>query len=109
MMSEFANVKLPRKNKEEKYDMCKAVQDLMEDGRIEGRIEGRKEGREEGRIRGIVRIIIKKVEKNKDIDTIAEAIEEDVEYIRPIYDVIVANPKMDESEVVKILQKKKII
>ena len=36
--------------------MCKALADMIEDGRIEGRIEGREEGRiegrEEGRIKG---------------------------------------------------------
>ena len=32
--------------------MCKAITDLIEDGRIEGREEGRIEGREEGRKEG---------------------------------------------------------
>ena len=34
-------------------NMCKAIRDLVEDGRNEGRLEGRKEGRKEGRNEGI--------------------------------------------------------
>lgn len=34
--------------KEVEWDMCQAIRDLVEDGRIEGRKEGRREGRKEG-------------------------------------------------------------
>ena len=37
-----------RYRKEEKYNMCQALQEMMEDSRQEGREEGRKEGRKEG-------------------------------------------------------------
>ena len=33
--------------------MCKALEDLKEEGRVEGRIQGREEGREEGRVEGL--------------------------------------------------------
>ncbi|MCM1244063.1 MAG: hypothetical protein NC293_00280, partial [Roseburia sp.] len=33
---------------EEGFDMCLAIQEMIEDGRMEGRREGRQEGREEG-------------------------------------------------------------
>lgn len=36
MMREFANFKLPRKNKEGKYNMCKAIMEIQEEGIKEG-------------------------------------------------------------------------
>ncbi|QFJ53757.1 hypothetical protein FXF36_02160 [Pseudobutyrivibrio xylanivorans] len=39
LMSEFASLELPKKNKEGEYDMCKAVEELKEEGREEGRVE----------------------------------------------------------------------
>lgn len=39
--------------KEEEVNMCKALEDLKEEGRKEGRKEGREEGRKEGRQAGI--------------------------------------------------------
>ena len=39
--------------KEEEVNMCKALEDLKEEGREEGRKEGREEGRKEGRQAGI--------------------------------------------------------
>ena len=38
--------------KEEEYNMCQALEELMEDNRNEGRREGRNEGRREGRNEG---------------------------------------------------------
>ena len=37
---------------EEEYNMCQALEELMEDNRNEGRREGRNEGRNEGRAEG---------------------------------------------------------
>ena len=37
---------------EEEYNMCQALEELMEDNRNEGRREGRNEGRNEGRREG---------------------------------------------------------
>ncbi len=39
MMRDFANVRLPNKDKEGNYDMCKAVIDLTNKGRAEGQTE----------------------------------------------------------------------
>lgn len=36
MMREFANIKLPRKNKEGKYNMCKAIMEIQEEGIKQG-------------------------------------------------------------------------
>ena len=43
----------------------------------------------EGRLELLISQIIKKVKKGKTVDTIASETEEDVEYIKPLYDVIV--------------------
>ena len=45
LISDFASVSLPRVNKEGDFDMCKAVMELEQKGRLEGREEGREEGR----------------------------------------------------------------
>ena len=39
-MSEFTDINLPKKNKEGDYNMCKAVEELKAEGRLEGRAEG---------------------------------------------------------------------
>ena len=52
LMRDFANVKLPNKDKEGNYNMCKAVIDLTNKGRAEGIKEGKKEGKIEGKIEG---------------------------------------------------------
>ena len=43
MMRDFANVRLPNKDKEGNYNMCKAVIDLTNKGRVEGIKEGQTE------------------------------------------------------------------
>ena len=47
LMRDFANVKLPNKDKEGNYNMCKAVIDLTNKGRAEGIKEGKIEGQTE--------------------------------------------------------------
>ncbi len=53
MMRDYASVKLPNKDKEGNYDMCKAVIDLTNKGRAEGITLGRAEGISLGRAEGI--------------------------------------------------------
>ncbi len=40
LMSEFADIRLPKKNKEGEYNMCKAVEEIKAEGKAEGRAEG---------------------------------------------------------------------
>ena len=49
---ELKVVKLKYQNAEGEVNMCKAIQEMIEDGREEGRCEGRREGRQEGRHEG---------------------------------------------------------
>ena len=51
----------------------------------------------------LINQIIKKVNKEKALDVIADELEEDVETIRPIYDVVVANPGKNAEEIYDIL------
>lgn len=68
-------------------------------------IEYQKQGIERGEQIKIINLIIKKVNKNKDLDIIADEIEEDVEIIRPIYDIVIANPEKNLEEIYDIIHK----
>jgi predicted transposase YdaD len=63
---------------------------LLKKGRYEGRQEGRREGRQEGRREGgeikLFELIKKKLAKGKDIDTIADELEESVEEVKRLMD-----------------------
>lgn len=62
---------------------------LYEDGVAAGIEEGREEGREEGVKLGdrwrMVTLVCKKMKKNKELEEIAEDLEEEVEALQPIY------------------------
>lgn len=68
-------------------------------------IEYQKQGIERGEQIKIIGQIIKKIDKNKDLDIIADEIEEDVEIIRPIYDAVIANPGKNSEEIFDIIHK----
>ena len=60
VVANYANAKELKIVKEQyrkagKVDMCKAIKEMIEDGKSEGKNEGRIEGRNEGRIEGIIR------------------------------------------------------
>lgn len=48
LMSEFADISLPRKDKGGEYNMCKAVEQIKAEGKVEGKAEGKAEGKVEG-------------------------------------------------------------
>ena len=56
IVTKYANAKELVSKEEYKgeggHNVCKAIQDLMEDSRLEGREEGRHEGRQEGLLEG---------------------------------------------------------
>ena len=56
----------------EQMSMCKALEDLYNDGRLEGRLEG------------LTELIAKKLAKGKSIEEIADALEESVDTIESI-------------------------
>ena len=82
-----------------------------EDGKAAGRSEGRSEGMSEGISRGraegrsegsrvkLISLIIKKIQRGKDILSIADAVEEPVEVIQPIYDAVLSAPGADADQI----------
>ena len=66
-----------------------------EDGKAEGKVEGRTEG---SRIK-LISLITKKIQRGKDILFIADAVEEPVEVVRPIYEAIMAAPGADVGQI----------
>ena len=69
---------------EDVVNMCNGLKELLEDKRILGREEGIKEGKDEL----LNSLVWKKLRKNLSLDEIADALEEDVEVIRPIYEKV---------------------
>lgn len=74
------------KRKEEKgeYNMCKALDDLYQEGIETGYARGHSEGRNEGRVEQLASLVKKKLEKNMSVDEIAEILEEDVDTIKEL-------------------------
>ena len=62
-------------------DMCKALEEIYEDGKADGKEEGLKEGKKEGKIEVLKEKIFKKLQKGKSLETIAEELEESVETV----------------------------
>ena len=60
-------------------DMCKALTELIADGKQEGREEGREEGKQLGK-----ELVVKKVKKGLSVSEIADVLEEDEETIGKI-------------------------
>ena len=78
-----------------------------EDGKAVGRAEGMSEGLSKGRTVGIsegsrvklISLVIKKIQRGKDILSIADAVEEPVEVIRPIYEAVLSAPEADVGQI----------
>ena len=78
--------------------------EMKEEGRALGKEEGRQEGREEGETRKLISQIKKKLFSGKDIEQIAEEVEETVDTIQPIVDILTEHPEYDEDEVYERLR-----
>lgn len=70
------------------YDMCRALQEWLEEERAAGRQKGLREGRQEGRQEGellcLIGLTMKKKEKGMSTKEIAELLEEDEKFIQKI-------------------------
>ena len=53
---------------EEEFEMCQAIDELIEDGRTEGREEGKEEGRKEGRAEAVLDLL-------RTLGTVAEELQ----------------------------------
>ena len=66
---------------------------------LRGEKRGEKLGKKLGERRTLISQIIKKIQRGKDILSIADAIEEPVERIRPIYEAVLAAPGADVGQI----------
>lgn len=60
----------------------------MENAKREWYNDGVEEGRAEGAVHYLTASVVKKVQKDKNLEQIAEELEESVEDIQPIYDIV---------------------
>ena len=65
----------------------------------DGKSDGKSEGRTEGSRINLISLIIKKIQRGKDILSIADAVDEPVEVIRPIYEAVLATPGADVGQI----------
>ena len=65
----------------------------------DGKSDGKSEGRTEGSRINLISLIIKKIQRGKDILSIADAVEEPVEVIQPIYEAVLAAPGADAEQI----------
>ncbi len=80
------------------YDEQEEREYQRKEGREEGRAEGREEGRTEGYNLKLLSLIQKKYAKGKPLTQIADEVEEDIESIRPLYDLVLKNPDKTPEE-----------
>ena len=73
--------------------------------REKGREEGRKEGIVEGSLIEQIEMIIKKIKKDRELPEIADAMEKDVEEVRPIWEAVkAAAPEYDTEKILRVLR-----
>lgn len=84
-------------------NMCKAIDDMIEDGRSEGREEGRITGKAEGEYQKLISLVQKKVVKNMTPEEIADLFEEDLNIVQNIYKAIVEHPEFTTVEIYEVL------
>jgi hypothetical protein len=94
-------VKVLEKNKTGgEVNMCKALEDIYNDGVRDGEIKGEMRGEKRGEKLSIISKICKKIAKNKSLEVIADELEEEVENIRPIYELaVISQPDYDCEEI----------
>ena len=71
-----------------------------------GRKEGRKEGIYQGKILTQISMIQKKVKKNKNLEQVADELEEPMEEIKPIYDQVSQHMDKTAEEIYNLINNK---
>lgn len=69
----------------------------------------REEGRTEGEMLFLIDIIIRHITNGVSIEDIARWLDRSIEEIKPIYDTVIANPKMDKYGIYQLLYVKSIV
>ena len=65
----------------------------------DGKADGISKGISKGKAINLISLIKKKIQRGKDILSIADAVEEPVEVIQPIYEAVLAAPKADVEQI----------
>ena len=84
-----------------KMNMCKALEELEE----KGRIEGRREGEIKGEIKNKILLIQKKSQRGDSMEKIIDDLMESIEFVQPIYEMIKQNPELSVDEIYRIINK----
>lgn len=81
------------RNNEGGYDMCTALVELRQEGKMEGEIVK------------IISLVRKKLRKGKALSVIAEELEETEEDIAPVFELVRAYPDTSDDEIYTMLRK----
>lgn len=101
LLSELTNAKELKKTKKENqnpqggFNMCKAIQELIDNGVMRGQMEGRTEGRTEI----LVSIICKKLNQGLSVDSISYWMELDPEYVNAIAAIRAKHPNYSNTQI----------
>lgn len=92
LLEVMANVRISEEykkmeNGKERYNMCKAIEDMIADGKMEGRLEH------------LIQLVCRKLQKNKTAEVIADELEEELSEIER---VIAAQQKVGSYDVGQI-------
>lgn len=82
--------------------MCKALDDLYQDGIEKGMEKGIQKGREKGEAK-IVAIIRKKVGKGMESSEIADDLELDIPYVQKVVDLLLEDEKRTDLEIAELV------
>ena len=84
-----------------RMNMCKALEELEE----KGRIEGRREGEIKGEIKNKILLIQRKSKRGDSMEKIIDDLMESIEFVQPIYEMIKQNPDLSVDEIYGIIIK----
>ena len=76
------------------FNMCKALEELEE--------QGRQKGRSQGEYCGFIKLILKKLVKNKSFEQIVDELELDTDIVRPLYDFVTQHIRLSEDEIIEL-------
>ena len=82
-------------------NMCKALEELEEQGRQKGRLEGRSQGE----LCGLIKLILRKIHKNKSFEQIVDELEQEIDSIQPLYDFVKDHIDLSEDELIALYLK----
>ncbi len=83
--------------------MCNLSDYVEEIGIQKGLEQGLKQGLEQGRMLILIKLVQKKYQKNKSVPTIADELEEDVQFIEKLYELVKDHPDKSAEEIYQMI------